>query len=160
MNILRRKLSFFKTGSNSTLMNSNYRHSHYEIEKKHHETNESSESSRQMPRSVTDSKGFKSNLSNASTMTNNTLTNIEAQTREHTNEPYDDVAHIFNRDSLNDCLNPKRSFKDCGNSMVKNDFFHTRNFAEPIQPTDHMSGQQLKRPSCLSLNYFKKETSI
>lgn len=65
--------------------------------------------------------------------------------------PNDDVAHIFNRDSLNDCLNPKRSFKDLDVAAIKN----SRLFPSPTI-------DELVEIECNQTDFssFKKETSI
>lgn len=69
----------------------------------------------------------------------------------------DDVAHIFNRNSLNDCLNPPTSrrradYVSIGGGGAGGSY---RLFSTPV------SSNLPKRPSCLILNnHFKKETSI
>lgn len=80
----------------------------------------------------------------------------------------DDVAHIFNRNSLNDCLNPPSSRRSIAvaPAVSRHDYACVggsyRLFATPT--TSLISNNlhnQPKRPSCLQLNnHFKKETSI
>lgn len=154
---------------------------------------------RQMQRSVTDS--IASNYLNHTVL--NTLSNDRSPSSANTQSIYnvnsrygmnsgdDDVAHIFNRNSLNDCLNLRRSIKDLNNN---NSYLSTKNNnsvrnssifvnGSSVLPTclpqipstpvllpsnieqpklEDENNQQFnhKRPTCLQLNYFKKETSI
>ena len=149
-NVLRRKFSFLKSASSSNqMMNSSYRHSsHFEVEK-------SMALDNQMPRSITDTKGFLLNQinNNASSSRVNTLTNKECQ---------DDVAFIFKRNSLNDCLNTKRSFRNYPSISGYNSYEKKKKSTPPPPTLREEDEDEMKRPDpdCLSLNYFKKETSI
>jgi uncharacterized protein len=145
-NLLRRKFSFLSKTNNSTqMMNtsaSSYRHSQYEIEKKNKD---------QIPRSRTDSKGLfnLANFINSNSSRTNTLTNI------NDDEEVDDVAYIFNRNTLQDSLNPKRSFKDFDSFKVFN-----LNNGNLNEEKDSDLIEEINGSNCLVLNDFKKETSI
>jgi hypothetical protein len=145
-NLLKRKLSFLNKTNNSNQMNtssSSYRHSEYEIEKKNKE---------QIPRSKTDSKGLfnLANLITSNSSRANTLTNI------NDNDETDDVAFIFNRNTLKDSLNPKRSFRDFDNFKE----FKLNNICFIEENLKEGSNGKLNEPDCSLLNQFKKETSI
>ena len=131
MNMLRRKFKFLKNSSQD----------------------EGNEKTRQMQRSNTDILTYNhvgkhdtlnSKAENSASM--NTLTKQQDEEMGTLSSSKkvenDDVAHIFNRNSLNDCLNPRRSFRDINCNV------------------DIANQVQYKRPTCLQLNYFKKETSI
>jgi ankyrin repeat protein len=131
MNMLRRKFKFLKNSSQD----------------------EGNEKTRQMQRSNTDILSYNhvgkhdtlnSKAENSASM--NTLTRQQDEEMGTLSSAKkvenDDVAHIFNRNSLNDCLNPRRSFRDINSNV------------------DVANQVQYKRPTCLQLNYFKKETSI
>lgn len=77
----------------------------------------------------------------------------------------DDVAHIFNRNSLNDCLNPPTTRRSVAPAPHRQEFAGVggsyRLFGGfPGSNASNLQNQP-KRPSCLQLNnQFKKETSI
>ena len=105
-----------------------------------------------MPRSKTDSKGLfnLANLITSNSSRANTLTNINDA------DDTDDVAFIFNRNTLKDSLNPKRSFRDFDNFKE----FKLNNVCFIEENMKEASNGKLNEPDCSLLNQFKKETSI
>jgi hypothetical protein len=65
----------------------------------------------------------------------------------------DDAAFIFNRASINEYFNQRSSFKEYNSDVCSGKIVGQRN-------SDIIGSNVLKRPTCLPLNYFKKETSI
>ncbi len=97
-----------------------------------------------MPRSKTDSITTVSSPKDGSKLASKSLWSYQLN-------PNDDVAHILNRNSLNDCLNPKRSFKELDVAAIKN----SKSF--PSQAIDELSEIECNQTDFSS---FKKETSI
>ena len=180
--MIRRKLKFLKFGSNSP-SNTSY-HSNHNIEhSKEERLPQCGVKEKIMQRSVTDTIASSLVNNNSTFQSQNMVDNEESRYAGNAN---DDVAHIFNRNSLNDCLNPRRSYKESGflvnkinynygGKMVGNSAGGTssssgsssnRSTREQIRvmPTAYNklidNNIQQRRPTCLPLNYFKKETSI
>lgn len=106
---------------------------------------------RPMQRSVTDT--IASNYANNLNF-NSASTSVF---RKESGDEHDDVAHIFNRDSLNDCLNPRSSLK-VFQTQINSSSGTINNKSNSF--ISKPSNLHIKRPTCLQLNYFKKETSI
>ena len=140
--------------SSSSSSSPSYRHSgHYEFGKRMN-----------LPRSSTESRGFHV-LSNVSS----TLTNEIG----HGHKENDDLAFIFNRNSLNDFFNSNRRtqlkeiplYTCMSNKSLSNQVKKKESPLRDVKITEEDEDlttpvEDLKRPTCLPLNHFKKETSI
>ena len=175
--MIRKKLKFLKSPSSS--FGPNYHYSHQNFDDLSNQNDPIIINGKQMHRSVTDTI--------AATYNKDTLTNSISFIKSKPVE--DDVAHIFNRNSLNDCLNPRCSFRECDSSLTKKptsnyssymliNSTHSTNVkgnnsvgtsssssSSSNTSTDYynkngQNNNNFKRPNCLPLNYFKKETSI
>jgi len=187
MQMIRKKLRFLKSPTNS-----NYNYSHQN-------ENENIVVNGQMHRSITDT--IADHAIADATLTNS-ISFINKKTNKQPPVVEDDVAHIFNRNSLNDCLNPRCSFRECDPAVIpsnKKPTLNGSNYGSYMLINNNISAKkntiinsiggtsssssssntsnadycnkinnqnlntqinQPKRPNCLPLNYFKKETSI
>ena len=86
----------------------------------------------------------------------------------HKKNQSDDTAFIFNRTSINDYLNQRTSIKEFNNELLlsSDKKILTNNKTENTKRCSELNSNNIsnhllnKRPTCLPLNYFKKETSI
>ena len=166
--------------------------SNYDIHSHHHSDSPGkslSGSVRQMQRSVTDTIGS-SGFYVALEASAKPVRQSSVRSSMNTLNEEDDSAHIFKRNSLHDCLNPRRSFREhhatpsspppllsdrvistieennggsennnlsilIGSNSVKKS---ANDGSPPNQSSQQIT--QPKRPTCLALNYTKKETCI
>ena len=180
--MIRKKLRIFKSPSSS--FNSKYNYSH--------QFNDSNSNEpvlvtgKQMHRSITENIALNNKTKNNLNLKNS----ISFGKNKTIQDDNDDVAHIFNRNSLNDCLNPRSSYREFDSSPNKTNKFNnfsylntsniiktSQNRIESIssdgscsssinkktddQRNNNSNNNNIqKRPNCLPINYFKKETSI
>ena len=84
----------------------------------------------------------------------------------HKKNQHDDAAFIFNRTSINEYLNQSNSIKEYNNDLLLYSDASAKNKIETSNLINQINSNNIsnyilnKRPTCLPLNYFKKETSI
>jgi len=192
--MIRKKLRIFKSPSSS--FNSKYNYSH-----QFNDLNSNEPvvvTGKQMQRSITENIALNNKTRNDLNLKNSiSFGKNKTIQDDNNNDDDDDVAHIFNRNSLNDCLNPRSSYREfdsspnktnklnnfsylntssniiklsqnriesnssdgsCSSSINKKTDDQRNNIGININNNNNNNIQ--KRPNCLPINYFKKETSI